>query len=235
MATQTSRIKFRRPERGLAGAPNDIVNIDTDWNASADVIDDGVGAPSYTSGTHSSNPYDGKIEYETDTSLLAVWDANGNQWRRYPSDTSAARGRVGSTTRVADTADQTSGSGEMGPHMSVTFTAESDRRYWTELFFYLEQVAGVEPANSVYRMRWAAGGAVTTAGTQIGSDSLANCTDTPGRENDFHKIFEFVPGINGTVTVGFFLLVTSGGGDSVHVEANAAENTCYMYVEDVGG
>jgi len=234
VSSQTSRLKLRRPERGLAGSANDPVNIIIDWNAAADVLDDGVGAPNYTSGTHSANPYDGKIEYETDTKLLAIWDKVGNQWRRYPTDASSSRGMMGRTTRAADTADFTSASGETGPHMSVTISAEADRRYWVEVFFYLEQVLGVEPANCTYRIRYAAGGAVTTAGTQIGSDSLANCTDTPGRENDFHKIFTVAPGINGNVTFGLFLTVTSGGADSVHIEANAAENLCTLTVDDKG-
>lgn len=235
MATQSSRVKFRKPERGAGGAPNDPVNIVIDWNQSMDRADDGVGWPNYTSSTHTSGSslYDGKCEYETDTGLLAVWDANASTWRKYPID-GFAKGRVGSTSRSSDTASQTSASGEQGPHMSITFTAESDRRYWVEYFVYLEQDAGTEPANCAIRMRFASGGAVTTAGTLIGAESLANITDTPGREADFHKIYEFVPAINGTVTVGLFVIVTSAGGDSVHVEANGTNNLCTMIVRDMG-
>lgn len=231
MATNTSRVKLRQPQRGNAGDPNDPVNVTIDWNAAADILDDGIGAPSYTSSSHSANPYDGKIEAETDTGLLAVWDATAVAWIKYAID--GAHGNKGNALQNVDSANFTSASGESGPFLSITFTSELSARYWYEVFLYLEQSAGTVPANCTLRARFAAGASVTTAGTQIGSDWKADLVGAINQEIDFHKIFEFVPNVAGNCTVGIFLVVNSAG-DTVHVEADANSNLCMAEVRDVG-
>lgn len=231
MATNTSRVKLRQPQRGNAGDPNDPVNVTIDWNNNADVMDDGIGAPSYTSATHSATPFDGKCEYETDTGLLAVWDASAVSWIKYAVD--GSQGNKGTNTVGVDSADFTSASGESGPLLPVTFTSEVGVRYWYEFYLYLEQSAGSVPANCTLRVRFAAGASVTTAGTQIGSDFKADLVAALNQEIDFDKIYEFVPNVAGNVTVGVFLVVNSAG-DTVHMEANNDENQCFSQVRSVG-
>lgn len=232
MAGQTPRVKLRLPGRGAGVDSNDPVNIVLDWNNSMDTLDDAVGFPGYTSTTHSLNPFDGKCEYETDTDLLAVWDASTLKWIKYPGD-NQSMGLRGSGTVSAASAGFTTASGEQPTGLQASFTCVASRRYWVEWFTYVEQSAGTSPSSSALRLRYAAGASVTTAGTLIGGETVANTTHGVAKEDDFHKIYEVVPNINGQVTIGLFIIVTSAG-DTVKINGNASHLQGYMSIKDVG-
>jgi len=235
MATTTDRAKMRRPQKGVAGDPNDTVQVALDWNTSMDVIDLGMGMPSVTSSSHTVTPYDGQMEYETDTDMISVWDDALNKWVLFPGDRQS-RGRIAENTLQASTASQATAAGEQGPHYTLAFTAMVGRRYTVEVFGYVESTAGTMPNHNTVRVRVNNSATPpTTASAQLDGDYIVNNVRGLLKPQYFHTTYTWVPNVNGTVTIGVFLEVTSGG-DSAHFKAgNAASG--YMHwigVKDVG-
>lgn len=73
------------------------------------------------------------------------------------------------------------------------------------------------------RLRWASGGTVTTAGTQIAS-VLPNA-DKAGRGNSVTITKTFVPGVAGTVTVGVTVVRSGGTGNIISFGSAQMVNT----------
>jgi hypothetical protein len=134
--------------------------------------------------------------------------------------------------RIASSVSATNGASGVSAEtliQSVTFTAIAGRRYrftWDAAW-----VNDTSASTAAFRMRWAAGSPVTTAGT------LAHA-----RQARAPMLAEFIP-INlespditglpsGTVTVGVFAARIAGTG-TLRFDASA-DNVRYLYVADVG-
>lgn len=220
----TSRMGLRKP------VATDTVNVVLDINGNLDIIDDSLGLSPYPSSGRPANPYPGKLIQVTDTGQIEGW--TGSAWTAFGGG--GAIGKMGSANMTADSASYTSASGEVGPHMSVTFTADAARRYWVESMIFLALSSGSTRAVTNFKVRRAAGAAVTTAGTQIGSSAPYTAFRGPNGATCYRKIHEIAPGISGQVTVGTFLQVVTGGGVPVTIKGNSAEFKNTLIVRDVG-
>lgn len=220
----TPRVGFRKP------IPTDVVSVVNDVNGNMDLADSCVGLFPCTTSTRPLNPHLGRLILVTDTGQVEGW--TGTEWVAFGGG--GAIGKMGMSNLTADSAVYTLASGEVGPHMSVTFTADAARRYWVESLIFLIAAASPVKAIASFKVRRAAGGVVTTAGTQIGSSVPYSAFRGPNGTQCYRKIHEIAPGISGTVTVGTFLQVTSGGSSSVQIRGNAAEWKNTLIVRDVG-
>lgn len=224
MAINTSRLGLRKP------GYTDPESVIPDINNNLDKIDAAVNASILTSSTKPSSPHSGRLVYETDTKLLEIFTTNAG-WTYIGGD-GYARGKRAVVTNDSDSAS-TLNSVEIGPFVSVTFTAEVNRRYWIETAYCIAFTGGSgNGAQGVVRVRWAAAGTVTTAGTQLGSDAISNVVYASGTSQDFWHQFEVVPNINGTVTVGLFLNNTSTT-KSVFFD-QATDRSAFLLARDVG-
>lgn len=223
MANNTARLGLRKPDY------TDPENLVTDINNNWDIIDAAINANSFTSSTRPLNPYEGRLIYETDTKLLAIF-VNGD-WS-YVGGNGFSRGKRAVITSDVDSATTTNNV-EIGPYISLTFTAESTRRYWIETVYCIAFSGG--SGNGITgqpRVRWASGNSVTTAGTQLGSDVIANMVYGTGVSQDFWNQFEFTPNINGNVTVGLFLSTTSTTKNVFFDQAT--DRSAFLLARDVG-
>lgn len=231
MATLTTRLKLRQPERGALGAPNDPVNVLTDYNASLDSIDSKVNCFVCTSANRPVTPFQGQFIFETDTGDVRNWSGTSWDWVSNESSPKGIR-QIGVSS--VDSANVT-GVAEGAKRCEAVFTAESTRRYWVEGYFYLiEDAASASPCSCSIRLRWAAGGAVTTAGAQIGSDKFAHLIKANNTGHDFYKIWEIAPGIlpDGQVAIAMFLVVSTA--TKLARFAGAAARVNRLIVRDVG-
>lgn len=199
MPSFTSRLKLRKPDY------TDPESVITDINNNFDIIDSVVNANFYTSSTRPVG-FAGRLIYETDTKLLALY--TDGAWT-YVGGDAYARGKRAIITSDVNSAT-TINSVEIGPYISITFTAEAARRYWIETAYNISWTSGGGTSvTAVPRVRWAAGVSVSTAGTQLGTDPICNAVYGQNNPQDFWQQFEFIPNINGNVTVGLFLFTTS--------------------------
>lgn len=213
MSTTTTRLKLRQPERGIGGAPDDLVNVSSDVNSNMETIDQKINCQVVTSANRPTEPFTGQFIFETDTQYVLMWD--GTSWVVIGAD-KFAKGKVGIATKNTDNA--LTASTENGPDQTITFTARSDRRYQVEWHFYLKGPAQVNNA----RFRWATGTSVTTTGTQIGSDQLCSLHNSGGNVAEHYmSMVQIGPGIlpDGQVTVGAFI---STGPNAITIEGDIA-------------
>lgn len=222
MAQNTSRIGLRKP--GYTDPESVIPDINNNW----DKIDAFINANTFTSSTRPPAPHDGRLIYETDTKLVAIF-LTGSGWSYIGGD-GFARGKRAVVTSDANSGTTTTP--EIGPYISVTFTAETNRRYWVETAFDLDFTGAPVTATYRPRIRWAAGASVTTAGTQLGSDLISNTVYGPGFPQDYWHQYEFVPNVNGNISVGLFL----AGIDAARTIFFSAQvdRSSVLFVRDVG-
>lgn len=225
MAINTTKLGLRKP--GFTD-PEAVV---TDVNNNLDKIDAAVNANIFTSSTRPAAPHDGKLIYETDTKLVAIWSKNLGRWDYLGGDGYARGKRAVITSDV--NSSTTTNNVEIGPYISITFTAETARRYWIETAYNINFTGGSGAGvNSVPRVRWASGATVTTAGTQLGSDAISNVQYLSGGTQDFWNQFEVVPNLNGNVTVGLFLTTTSTTKNVFF--SQATDRSAFLLARDVG-
>lgn len=223
MAINTPRLGLRKTSY------TDPENVVTDINNNWDKVDTAINANTFTSSTRPLGAHEGRLIYETDTKLVAIFTGGG--WS-YVGGDGFARGKRAVITSDVDSAS-TINNVEIGPFISITFTAEQLRRYWVETVYCIAFTGGSGAGISgLPRIRWAAGGTVTTAGTQLGSDAIANLVYSPGASQDFWNQFEFVPNINGSVTVGLFLSTTSTTKNVFFDQAT--DRSAFLLARDVG-
>lgn len=224
MATSTTRLGLRKP------ANPDVVNVVSDVNANMDKIDSSVNLFPCTSATKPALPFTGQLILLTDAQVVQCW--TGTQWVTIGG--SGALGKMGLANITADSTLQNNASGETGPHMSITFTADASRRYWVEtLVGVTTDGTGGARSEGVERVRRAAGASVTTAGTQIGSDCPLTALRGPNGAKWSKRIYEIAPGISGQTTVGMFIIVPFDT-DLMRIRATGAEFKGTMVVRDVG-
>lgn len=224
MATSTTRLGLRKPANG------DVVNVVSDVNANMDKIDSSINLFPCISSTKPALPYTGQLILLTDAQVVQCW--TGSQWVTIGG--SGALGKMGLANITADSALQNNASGETGPHMSITFTADASRRYWVESLVSVvtDGGSGVR-SEGVQRLRRAAGASVTTAGTQVGNDCPITALRGPNGAKWSKRIWEITPGISGQTTVGFFVIVPFDT-DSLRIRATGAEYKGTLVVRDVG-
>lgn len=223
MANYTSRLGLRKPD--YTDSESVIQDVDNNFQT----IDDRINANLYTSTTRPIDPYNGQLIYETDTHLLAI-NIPGSGWV-YVGGQAYAKGKMAVVTSDVDSSGASNN--EIGPFISVTFTATAGRRYWVETTFSCSFTTGSGNGASCHpRVRWASGASVTTAGTQIGADVLANMVWGPNIPQDFWQLYEFVPNVTGSITVGLFLASL----DSTHTTKfdQASDSSAQLFVRDVG-
>lgn len=222
MATFTPRLGLRMPDY------TDPESVISDIDNNLQAIDDAINANSYTSSTRPVNPYNGRLIYESDTKLLAIYVAESG-WT-YIGGAGFARGKRAVVTAVSDSATATTV--EIGPYISVTFTVETGRRYWVETIYNVGYTGAGLAVSGRPRVRWAAGASVSTASTQIDSDAYANHNYGQGSSTDFYQLYEFVPNINGQITVGLFLFPTDSTRPVFFNQAS--DRAAFLFVRDVG-
>lgn len=225
MSSFTSRLGLRKPDL------TDVVNVQTDVNNNFLAIDNAVNLFPCTISSRPATPYVGKLILLIDLQKIQVWTGSG--WEDVGVSASPGiAGRVGFATLTADTALQTSGSGETGPHMSITFTADSAKRYWIE---YLVGAAtdgtGGSRVDIRGRLRRAAGASVTTAGTLIGTESFLFAMRGTNGAIFYKRTYEIGPGVSGQTTVGLFTIVAGSG--SARLRATNTEYNGLMYIREM--
>lgn len=226
MSSFTSRMQLRKPDT------TDVVNVQTDVNNNFLNIDNCMNLFPCTISSRPANPYVGRLILLTDIGQVQVW--TGSAWFDVGiATTGGIAGRLGYTTITADTALQSSGSGETGPHMSLTFTANATSRYWVS---YLVGMAtdgtGGSRVDMRTRLRRANGGTVTTAGTLIGTESFTPAYRGTSGLIFYRRTYEIGPGLTaGSVTVGLFTIVSGSG--SARIRATTAENNGHMLIREV--
>jgi hypothetical protein len=223
VASNTARLGLRKPDY------TDPEFVVSDVNNNWDKIDNAINANVFTSSTRPLGPHEGRLIYETDTKLLAIFLSG--DWS-YIGGNGFSRGKKAVITSDVDSATTTNGV-EIGPYMSLTFTSELARRYWIETVYCINFSGGSGAGISgTPRVRWAAGNSVTTAGTQLGSDTIANMVYVAGSSQDFWNQFEFTPNLAGNVTVGLFLS-TANATKSIFFD-QAVDRSAFLLARDVG-
>lgn len=236
MGNATSPIGLWKPTRGVSGAADDPVKVSLDVNTNMDLIDEHINMKLVTAGTLPTTPYLGQTVLETDTLNVRMWD--GSNWVLQGAD-GIAKGRVASVVSTADSANLTVADPET-KYFQTTFTAASDRRYWVEVGCHISvdtlNTSAVTPASGDIRVRWVAGATVTNTDTQLGNNLTANVVQTDGYSGErFFSIYEFVPGINGTVAVGMFFDVNVASTTMfVHGSLSGLTRVNFLNVRDVG-
>lgn len=224
MAINTARLGLRKP------GYTDPESVIPDVNNNLDKIDAIVNANVFTSSTRPLNPHSGRLIYESDTKLVAIF-TNSSGWTYIGGD-AYARGKKAVITSDVDSATTTNNV-ETGPYISVTFTSELARRYWVEVAYALSFTGGTGAGiNGLPRVRWAAGNTVTTGGTQLGSDAISNAVYTANTPQDFWNQFEFIPNVAGNITIGLFLNTTSTTKNIFFDQAT--DRSAFLLARDVG-
>lgn len=173
-----------------------------------------------TEATDATAARDALIEQDRRSSSAASTGTGGSAGTGEP-------GRVGSslaTTPVTGISAETVTD-------TVTFTATAGRRYRaTALFQWDGDTAGDE---AYFRFRWQAGSSVTTAGTQFAIARVTSLGTTPSNPRMSMHLVRDVTGIGaGTATIGLTVARAQGTG-SISREG-AADNECFLVVDDVG-
>lgn len=223
MGTNTDRLALFKPDY------SDSEAVIPDINNNFEKIDDLINANLFTSSTRPLNPHHGRLIYETDTKLLAIFLV-GTGWLYIGGD-GFARGKKAVITADGDSATTTNNV-EIGPFISITFNSESGRRYFIESAFCLGYLGASGGITGMPRLRWAAGISVTTGGTQLGSDIFANVVYPQGSSQDFFIQTEFVPNIDGNITVGLFL--STGSATKNIFFDQAPDRSAFLLARDVG-
>ncbi len=111
---------------------------------------------------------------------------------------------------------------------TVTFTASAGRRYRVLLDY---QLVYTDASYFVLRGRWAAGGSVTSSGTQFYYRFVS--AGSPGNWEGSRTVIAEVTGLPaGSVTLGFSLIRSTGSG-TVDARADASDQR-RMYIDDIG-
>lgn len=200
MATYTARLKLRKPDYG------DPVNVGTDVDDAMDIIDKYINVAPVAQGERPPNAPVGQLIYEETTGYILLKTTSASWIYIGKADGPKGKKAVVSTTSTSATFT----TGEQGPFLSATFTAEAGRRYFIETLFRINYITGsTNGIGLTGRLRWATGASVTTAGTIIGNGWGANAPNFAVAE-DHYKHGEFFPNISGQVTVALFIERTSG-------------------------
>lgn len=226
----------------LSVAPNfadtmydpEIVNVTTALSNQMQTIDDKMDAILCTPGTRPGSPFTGQITVES-----AVFGAPPFEVRRWNGSTwevivtAGGGGGPEATGRVAYVVSNAASSGstgtEVGPYLSATFTAQVNHTYLIEFSGTLidDTVGGFDAYGSC-RLRWAAGGSVTTAGTLISSNEISTDLDTfPITQT---VVAFLTVGSTQEITIGAFH-IRLGGVGSMSFQANSHS---YLAIEDGG-
>lgn len=222
----TSRLGLRKPDMA------DVVNVAADLGSNFLTLDNSMNLFPCTISSRPANPYPGKLILLTDIGQVQVW--TGSAWFDVGiATTGGIAGRLGYTTISADTALQSSGSGETGPHMSITFTANATSRYWVEFCIgTATDGTGGSRVDLRTRLRRANGGSVTTAGTLLGTETKTAAYRGTSGLIFYRGMYEIGPGLTaGNVTVGLFTVVVGSG--SARIRATTAENNGHMLIREV--
>lgn len=234
MATETTKLLLRQATKGDGSDSDDFVNVVSDVNANMDVIDQNINLRVATSGNRPSVPFAGMLIYESDTDNVYVWNSSAADWQLIGSD-NTPWGRQARTTSTTDGTALTSVSAET-LYISASFTAESDRRCWVEIGAHVQcSVLSGTSASGLVRVRYAAGAAVTTAGTQIGNDVIANMVDGALTANSprVYSMYELPLGLSGQHTVGLFFAYSGTAGDTILFDG-ATDKVNFITIRDVG-
>lgn len=136
------------------------------------------------------------------------------------------RGRMGYQYNVADSTAISNG--ELATvQATATFTADATRRLWIP--YGATYFASIAQKSFQIKIRWAAGAAVTTSGTQAGT-TIAVESAVISQVAHLSGLIEIAPGVlpNGQVTVGLFLATVTGPGGT------ATGRNPWLGINDVG-
>lgn len=226
MATFTPRFNFRLPERGLLGAPDDVVSAQFDAANNFSTVDTFTSVQVCTSLTRPVNPIASTLILETDTGKVLRW--SGTSWIVMGTP-------LGPLGPVAPAALSTVNVAVSSIICPITFTTPAANRIYAFSFIvHGEHVApaGVSVDGVYVNIRWASGGTVTT------TDTALNASNFPGQTgaavgNRSKAIGYFVANIPfaGQVTVGLEVFLQG----NVRVEGNATDKISYLAIRDIGG
>lgn len=235
MGSSTSPIGLWKPTRGVGGSADDPVKVTLDVAQNMDLIDEHINLKLVPDGVFPTSPYIGQLVLEEPSLNIRMWD--GSNWVLQGND-GIPKGRVASVVSTSDSANLAPADPET-KYFQTTFTAKFDRRYWVEIGCHVSvdtlNTPAVTPCSGDLRVRWVAGATVANTDTQLGNNLTANVVQTDGYSGErFFAIYEFVPGINGTIAVGLFLKVNTGTTMFVHGSLTNLTRVNYLNVRDVG-
>lgn len=215
----------------------ETVNVTTALSNQMQTIDDKMDAILCTPGTRPSSPFVGQITVESTVFAAPPFEVrrwNGSIWELIVA--AGGGGGPEATGRVAyvvSNAESThSINTEVGPYLSATFTAQANHTYLIEFSGTLTDDTGGGFTDSFgpLRIRWAAGGSVTTSGTLISSNLMSTDLDTfPITQTivAFHTA-----GSTQEITIGVFHINQSGNAnEDLFFQANSHS---YLAIEDGG-
>lgn len=216
----------------------EMEDVVKDIDNNLDIIDKNINLTPCTNATRPALLYRGQMILETDTKRIYIADIISGVLAWVPLKLQNAKGLVAFTGDITEYATLTIGmAAEAGPYLGTTITADPLRRYWVEVNIKLaSNFASNNPAEIDANIRWAAGAAVTNAGTVIGGMSkLSAYKGNPDTMCNFNLIREVPPGVwNGQTTVAIFLKnVSTAPATDAKVTAGAGlRNT--LLIKDVG-
>lgn len=222
--TTTPRLLLNNPAAG------DFVDVIVELTNQLQKIDDVFDAKTVTSTTHSSSPFDGKLEWENNTGLLKYWDVAAGQWKTYMHG-KRPLGRLAFISSVA-ASTAVSGSQEVGPYFSISFNAKTNRKYAFHWVISLDHQTGHDTSSKWIVIRADTSGAgVVTQSSAIAQRMLTEVNDNSSGLNERQMGGkEYISPVNGIVTLGLFLQSTVGV-NQVLINSSTYHT---LSVEDIG-
>lgn len=204
----------------------EVVNVTTALTNQLQTLDDKWEAFSCTSSTRPGSPFTGMLIWETDTEEIHHYD--GAAWQ-FVSTPKRARGYMASTSRTSASATIAPADGEVDLGFETTFSASPLRSYKILMHMNWDRITGTL-ANSPYitvKLRYAAGGSVTTSGTLIAEYVQDVTENTAGNTQRGVYVAHFAPNVATdptTLTVGAFVTVNTAS-TSIQMSAVFAQLT----------
>lgn len=219
------------PKGFYKASPDDIVDANVSFVDNFNLVDSRISFIPCLS-TDRPNPYEGMKIWETDTDQLYIY-ARGI-WTLMVDVPPV----VSAGGRKAFVKEYTNGNSlantEADLTLKTTFTAQTGRRYWVESSFEIENISE-EPVTLNLNLRWASGTTVSNSSTSINGTRPCEVFSSFAFDSVYF-IHEFVPNINGSVTVGWFgRALTSGINFRRYTQGAGNDNgVSTLLVRDVG-
>lgn len=214
----------------------EVINVTTAISNQMQTLDDKMDAILCTAGTRPSSPFVGQITVESSVFGAPPFEVrrwNGSTWEQIVPPGSGGGGEVGGRVGYTNTDSVSSTSTtntEVGPYLSLTFTAQQNHSYLIEFSGALD-CNNVAPSPGAYlKYRVANGGSVTTSDTYIDS-GIMTCEILTGLPmcQTFNAVYTH-SGATGQVTIGVFHETFTSSRSTFF----AANSHSYLAIEDGG-
>lgn len=164
--------------------------------------------------TRNPGPETGEVSYRADAGIYEYY--TGSTWL------ALRPGYVAETVRSSNVSAITTTETVLD---SATFTAVSGQRYKVSAVFFYQSSVAADLA--LCRLRWQAGGTLTSAGTEFHS-SLMNCA--VANRGDICVMIRTLTGVSGQITVGSTMVRSSGSGTLISAGGASQQSTLLVEI-----